>query len=152
MRQLLTHVKAPNIFTKLERMGQTYRRDVAEQNKIVRDQLLPQIRSQLGMEASPGNLKTVISLAVNEVRNESSSKRNWKDWKEPSPEFIDVVESQLRLFISAGHDTTAQAMCVTTVPSPCLLWTLLLTDLRKMLELHRDKQEPRRLRSPPSGA
>lgn len=109
MRQMLTHVKGPNLWTKLERLGPGYRRDVAKQNDIIRNHLLPQIRSQLGMDASPSNHKTVISLAVNELRNESGKQGHHQ---EPSPEFIDIVESQLRLFISAGHDTTAQAMYV----------------------------------------
>ncbi|RYO79324.1 hypothetical protein DL764_010028 [Monosporascus ibericus] len=106
MRQLLTHVKSPNLWTKLERLGPNYRRDVAMQNSIIRNQLLPQIRQQLCTEASTNSHKTVISLALDEFRNESGKRNS----KEPSPEFIDIVESQLRLFISAGHDTTAQAI------------------------------------------
>ncbi|RYP29322.1 hypothetical protein DL767_006783 [Monosporascus sp. MG133] len=106
MRQLLTHVKSPNLWTKLERLGPNYRRDVAMQNSIIRNQFLPQIRRQLGMEASTNSHKTVISLALDEFRNESGKQNP----KEPSSEFIDIVESQLRLFISAGHDTTAQAI------------------------------------------
>ncbi|KAI1470981.1 cytochrome P450 [Daldinia caldariorum] len=107
MRQLLTHVKSPNLWTKLERLGPGYRRDVEMQNGIIRNQLLPQIQSQLAAETSSSNHKTVISLALQEFRSESDK----QDPKELNSEFIDIVESQLRLFISAGHDTTAQAIC-----------------------------------------
>ena len=116
MRQLLTHVKSPNLWTKFERLGPSYKRDVAMQDRIIREQLLPQIESQLAhmepYESSNSDSKTVISLALSEVRKESEANNQHGKYTRPTPEFIDVVESQLRLFISAGHDTTAQAMYV----------------------------------------
>ncbi|KAI0198822.1 cytochrome P450 [Astrocystis sublimbata] len=115
MRQLLTHVKAPNLWTKLERFGPDYRRDVAMQNNIIREQLLPQINAQLAhtdpYENSQKHSRTVISLALSEVRKDSETNSQQGEHIRPNPDFIDIVESQLRLFISAGHDTTAQAIC-----------------------------------------
>ncbi|KAK7752095.1 hypothetical protein SLS62_006061 [Diatrype stigma] len=57
------------------------------------------------METSSSNHKIATSLTVSEFGNESSKQGH----QEPSREFIDIVESQLRLFIAAGNDTTAQA-------------------------------------------
>ncbi|KAI0530097.1 cytochrome P450 [Xylaria digitata] len=115
MRQLLTHVKSPNLWTKLERLSPKYRQDVAVQNSIIRQQLLPQIQSQLAStdpyEDSGNDSKTVISLAFGEFRKDNETNTQQRKHTDPSPEFIDIVESQLRLFISAGHDTTAQAIC-----------------------------------------
>ncbi|KAK5634252.1 hypothetical protein RRF57_009966 [Xylaria bambusicola] len=115
MRQLLTHVKSPNLWTKLERLDPSYRRDVAMQNGIIRRQLLPQIESQLvhtdSCENSSNNSKTVLSLALSKFRKENQITSQQGKNTKPSLEFIDIVESQLRLFISAGHDRTAQAIC-----------------------------------------
>ncbi|KAI1404469.1 cytochrome P450 [Hypoxylon fuscum] len=71
---------------------------------ILRTNLLPQIKSRLQPDAS--SEKTVIDLAVKEYKSESGNKN-----RQPSPDFIDTVISQLKLFMLAGHDTTAQAIC-----------------------------------------
>ncbi|XXG99346.1 Putative ATPase [Hypoxylon texense] len=101
---LISHVKGPTIWSKLERWRPSYRRDVALNSEILRDSLLPQIRSRLQPGAS--SEKTVIDLAVKEYKNEYGDAD-----RQPSPESVDIVMSQLKLFMLAGHDTTAQSIC-----------------------------------------
>ncbi|KAI0179475.1 cytochrome P450 [Hypoxylon sp. FL1284] len=104
LQALIRCVNAPNIWSKLERWAPSYRRDVARNSKILRDSLLSQIKSHLQPDAS--SEKTVIDLAVKEYKNEYGDEN-----RQPSPDFIDRVISQLKLFMFAGHDTTAQAIC-----------------------------------------
>ncbi|TRX90419.1 hypothetical protein FHL15_008784 [Xylaria flabelliformis] len=106
MRQLITHVKAENLKSRLERMMPAYKKDVARNESTIRDILLPHLKSHLGKDTDPNSPKTVIDLALKELKNES---RNANVQLEES--FFDVVLSHLKLFILAGHDTTAQAMC-----------------------------------------
>lgn len=102
---MIRHVKGPTIWSELERWTPSYRRDVALNTKILRDSLLPQIKSRLQPDAS--SEKTVIDLAVKEYKTESGNEN-----QQPNPDFVDMVISQLKLFMLAGHDTTAQAMYV----------------------------------------
>ncbi|KAI0400706.1 cytochrome P450 [Xylaria palmicola] len=115
MRQLLTHVKSPNIWTKLERLAPSYRRDITIQNSIIRERLLPQIENQLARtdpyENTTNGFMAVISLALSELRKNNDIDSQHENPRRSNPDFIDIVEFQLRLFISAGHDTTAQAIC-----------------------------------------
>ncbi|KAI0479887.1 cytochrome P450 [Xylaria cf. heliscus] len=106
MRRLIHHVKAENIKSKFERILPAYRRDVLMNQNRIRDILVPYIQSRLGQGADSGSPKTVIDLALKELENESGG-----DPVRLNQEFIDTVLSQLKLFILAGHDTTAQAMC-----------------------------------------
>lgn len=105
LRALISHVKGPTIWSELERWTPSYRRDVALNSKVLLDRLLPQVKSRLQPDAS--SEKTVIDLAVKEYKSEYGNED-----QRPSPDFIDTVISQLKLFMLAGHDTTAQAMYV----------------------------------------
>ncbi|KAJ8123566.1 hypothetical protein O1611_g9556 [Lasiodiplodia mahajangana] len=109
IRQLITHVKGENIKTKLERMMPRYRRDVSLNTAIIDGILRPHIQSRFGSEAAGTNRKTVIDLALGQLGPESRVDAGNKP-SPPSPEFVDTVISQLKLFIFAGHDTTSQAM------------------------------------------
>lgn len=146
MRQLLVHVKSPSLWAKFERLLPSYRRDVAEQNRIVRESLLPHIRSHLHYIETRANAggayKTVIGLALDEIASGEFQNDHSAKYEGSSSELIDTVESQLRLFISAGHDTTAQAMYVTVFVSRSL-WSMCfsLTCLVKMLDSLRDQSE-----------
>ncbi|KAI1291258.1 cytochrome P450 [Xylaria venustula] len=87
--RLNTYVKGENIRTKLQRMMPTYRRDVAVNTSIIDNILRPHIHSR-------------TDLAMQSTEEGVS---------EPSPELVDIVISQLKLFVLAGHHTTAQAVC-----------------------------------------
>ncbi|KAI0454665.1 cytochrome P450 [Xylaria acuta] len=106
IRQLISHVKAENIKSKLERMMPAYRKDVTRNETTIRNILLPHLKSHLGKEMDPTSPKTVIDLALKEMKSESRDTS-----AQPGESFFDVVLSHLKLFILAGHDTTAQAMC-----------------------------------------
>ncbi|KAL2377178.1 uncharacterized protein BDCG_16612 [Blastomyces dermatitidis ER-3] len=68
----------------------------------MRDILLPQVQSRFSDTLESKNQKRVIDLAI-------------KDFKErrqqPTPEFICISISNLKAFLFAGHDTTAQSIC-----------------------------------------
>ncbi|KAI1337316.1 cytochrome P450 [Xylariaceae sp. FL0016] len=104
LRRLITHVKARNLRTIIGRLTPSYRHDVAVNSRTLDDTLLPQIKSRLRPETS--SQRTVIDLAVSQLREEAAIKS-----VEPNEEFIAIVLSQLKLFVMAGHDTTAQAIC-----------------------------------------
>ncbi|KAI3326771.1 cytochrome P450 [Xylariaceae sp. AK1471] len=106
MRQLISHIKAENIRSRFERMTPAYRQDVTIHETTIRDILLPHLKSLLGKEMDPTSPKTVIDLALKELKSESGDAS-----VQPGEGFIDIVLSHLKLFILAGHDTTAQAIC-----------------------------------------
>ncbi|KAI1648382.1 cytochrome P450 [Daldinia loculata] len=89
LRKLISYVKGPTIWSKLERWTPSYRQDVTLNSKILRDSLLPQIKSRLQPDAS--SEKTVIDLAVKEYKNEYGNEN-----RQPSPDFINTVISQLK--------------------------------------------------------
>ncbi|KAI1383010.1 cytochrome P450 [Hypoxylon trugodes] len=103
-RKLITYMKTENIRTRIERWKSSYRQDVALNSKVISDTLLPLIQSSLKPDAS--SRKTIIDLAVKEFKKEHADKS-----VQPSKEFIDTIVSMLKLFILAGHETTAQAIC-----------------------------------------
>lgn len=103
-------MKRDNIWSRLERWSPRYRRDIEVNGKIIRDVLIKQIKSRLAMGADAASQNSVVDLALKELRNESHNTTTLQ----PSSEFIEVVISHLKLFVFAGHDTTAQAMYVTS--------------------------------------
>ncbi|KAI1433459.1 cytochrome P450 [Xylaria sp. CBS 124048] len=106
MRQLIRHVKGENIMSRLERMMPAYKQDVSRNEATIRNILLPHLKARFGKNTHPNSPKTVIDLALKESKSES------RDASAPQDEnLLDVVLSHLKLFILAGHDTTAQALC-----------------------------------------
>ncbi|KAH9884725.1 hypothetical protein F4778DRAFT_787598 [Xylariomycetidae sp. FL2044] len=82
----------------------------------------PGIRSQLNVEAESdqgakvSGPKTVISLALEEEKLQAVNEdTGGPDSKLLSQKSIDTVKEQLRHFISAGHDTTVQAINPSTL-------------------------------------
>ncbi|KAK9786224.1 putative Cytochrome P450 [Seiridium cardinale] len=106
IRRLTTYVKKPNLITKLERCLPAYRHDVSHHGKVVNDILKPEIQARLDGAAQTSRRKTVVDLALQHIPAESDHKTGLRQ----RSEYIDVVLSQLKVFILAGHHTTAQAM------------------------------------------
>ncbi|OJD20085.1 hypothetical protein ACJ73_08584 [Blastomyces percursus] len=102
LRNLISHVKLKNIKTSLERLTPGYKRFVSQNAATMRDTLLPHVQLRFSDAFESKNQKTVIDLAI-------------KDFKErrqqPTAEFMSSIISNLKVFLFAGHDTTAQSIC-----------------------------------------
>ncbi|KAI1819274.1 cytochrome P450 [Xylaria intraflava] len=110
MRHLNTYVKSENIRTKLQRMMPAYRRDVAVNTSIMDDILRPHIRSRAELDTRGTKQKTVIDLALGEIQRQNGKGIQGEN-TQSFQELVDIVISQLKLFVLAGHHTTAQAIC-----------------------------------------
>ncbi|KAJ5267003.1 hypothetical protein N7478_009811 [Penicillium angulare] len=79
-------------------------------NKIMKDILTPHIESEVQKQLNGENpeYKTIISLASKAYLTEQSSSTSQK--AQIDQEFIDTVVSQIKVFLLAGHDTTASGM------------------------------------------
>ncbi|KAK0631291.1 cytochrome P450 [Immersiella caudata] len=79
-------------------------------NHIMRDFLMPSIRDRLepSPDRKPG--KTIVDLALQAFVSENN-KTEMNVPAKPDKLFIDTVLAQLKLFIFAGHDTTAGVLC-----------------------------------------
>ncbi|KAK3385531.1 cytochrome P450 4V3 [Podospora didyma] len=83
-------------------------------SRTMREYLLPSIQARLG---DPGTFKpkyrTIVDLAVEAARKETTTDA-LEDIKsgplQPSKEFLDSLIAQLKIFIFAGHDTTATSI------------------------------------------
>lgn len=106
MRHLNTYVKGENIVARLQRMMPTYRRDLAVHTGIIDNILRPYILSRTHVVSQDTKPKAVIDLALGIIRGEDPQ----QEFSQLSSELVDIVISQLKLFILAGHHTTAQAM------------------------------------------
>lgn len=93
----------------LERWTPAFRNRVAQNTKIIHDLLRPRILSRLDETTVHTDAKTVVNLAMKEVKDNK---------QELSPEFIESVLANLKIFLFAGHDTTAQTLYVV----PLLYW------------------------------
>ncbi|KAI0140546.1 cytochrome P450 [Xylariaceae sp. FL1272] len=109
MRQLNTHVNSENIKTKIQRMMPAYRRDLAANTRIIDNILRPYVLSRANADMQSTKTKSVIDLALGEIRLQSGNDEDVSS--PPSQDLVDIVISQLKLFLLAGHHTTAQAIC-----------------------------------------
>jgi cytochrome P450 len=98
-------------------------------NRIMRNYLLPALTRAAADKGSIRGPKTITSLAVQayekEVKGQESSDTI-------DPEFLDIAISQMKMFIFAGHETTASTLCFVYH----LLWTHpdALANVRKELD------------------
>ena len=84
----------------------TFRRSVARNDRIMRDVLIPQIKLRLGMPSEAKDSKTVVDLALKDsIQSSGKIKEGLSE-----TDLIEIVYSQIKIFISAGHETTAQSL------------------------------------------
>ncbi|ETS76582.1 hypothetical protein PFICI_11969 [Pestalotiopsis fici W106-1] len=107
IRQLIQFVKKPNLASKLERWLPAYRYDVSRHTSIINNIMVPHIQSRIGREREPGRRKTVVDLCLKNIPTSTKG----IDISRQRLEYIDVVLSQVKVFVLAGHHTTAQAIC-----------------------------------------
>jgi hypothetical protein len=76
--------------------------------RIMRNYLLPHVIQSLSGQTESASYKTVTSLAANAYSKEVKQSSNPEAI---DPQFVDMAISQLKMFIFAGHETTASALC-----------------------------------------
>ena len=106
LRNQAMHVKFRSLWTKMERLTPTFRRNVAKNDRIMRDVLIPQIKLRLGMSSEAKDSKTVVDLALKDSMQASGKIKEGLT----ETDLIEIVYSQIKIFISAGHETTAQSL------------------------------------------
>jgi len=84
---------------------------MARNTRIMRKFLLPHVVSRLESPRSALNDRaTIVDFAVEEYNEEATPQEENKP-KLSDEEFIETVIAQLKLFLFAGHDTTATSIC-----------------------------------------
>lgn len=96
----MPHVKPPNLKTMLERLLPSYRRDIARSSKAVHDILMVKISHRFNLTKDTSN-KAMVDFAVQDVVSEKEF---------PTSELIDILIANVKMFLSAGHETTGQTM------------------------------------------
>lgn len=74
-------------------------------NRKIRAFLVPHVKRAIAQRETGEGPKTIVKLAVKAYKEETSPKTA------SDSDFIDAAVSQLKIFILAGHDTTASALC-----------------------------------------
>ncbi|EFR05550.1 VerA protein [Nannizzia gypsea CBS 118893] len=102
LRSLIPLVKLKNIKNRLERLTPAFKHVVSQNAAVMRNILLPQIESRFQETLNSNNQKTVIDLAIKDLKESG---------QEPTAELMNVIVANLKAFLFAGHDTTAQTIC-----------------------------------------
>ncbi|KAI1424198.1 vera protein [Xylaria sp. FL1777] len=76
-------------------------------NKTIRDLVMPQIQSKLQADSNDSQVKTIVDLAIKYIDKDDPNGSREK----PNAEFIERLIANLKVFLFAGHDTTAATMC-----------------------------------------
>lgn len=84
-----------------------HRASAIRNNRIMRDFLMPQIQRKLGSTTDSTQKKTIIDLAIKHVSTDEPNASKEK----PTTEFVDRLVANLKVFLFAGHDTTASTIC-----------------------------------------
>ncbi|KAI0409329.1 cytochrome P450 [Xylaria palmicola] len=96
--------KMDTLWNRAERLLPKYRKTVSVNGKIMRDALLAQIERR-----DESHEDIIVNLALKDSQSKSDSEKTIQ----PTPDFIDTVISQIKFFLFAGHNTTAQTICWT---------------------------------------
>ncbi|KAI1438093.1 cytochrome P450 [Xylaria sp. CBS 124048] len=79
----------------------------ARNNEIIRDAVMPQIKTKFESDANDSQVKTIIDLAIKYVDKDDPSASREK----PNADFVHKLIANLKAFLFAGHDTTASTIC-----------------------------------------
>ena len=91
---------------RLERLTPAYQYSVAHHSKTVNTILMSHVQERLAKEQENGDRKTVVDLCFKDSPEEFQDKKT----SSGKSGYMDAVLSQVKVFILAGHHTTAQAM------------------------------------------
>ncbi|CAJ2509202.1 Uu.00g142280.m01.CDS01 [Anthostomella pinea] len=83
---------------------------ILRNNRIMREALMPHIEKRIQTDANAVQTKTVVDLAIKYVDKDDPAASREK----PNPEFLDRLVANLKVFLFAGHDTTASTICFMT--------------------------------------
>ncbi|KAI1367951.1 cytochrome P450 [Xylaria arbuscula] len=100
-------VKMDTLWNRAERLLPKYRKTVSVNSKIMRDTLLPQIEKSAVVKGEDAD--TIIDLALKDLYGQSHDAKSTS----LTPDLIDIIISQIKFFLFAGHNTTAQTICWT---------------------------------------
>ncbi|KAI1489959.1 cytochrome P450 4V3 [Biscogniauxia mediterranea] len=91
----------------------SWRAAINRNNKVIRDVLMPLIQDKLQSDSSNASQKkTTVDLAIRYVDKDDRTSASSR--QAPSPEFIDHLIANLKVFLFAGHDTTSSTICFMT--------------------------------------
>ncbi|KAI0100910.1 vera protein [Nemania sp. FL0031] len=79
---------------------------IANNNRVMRNILLPQIQAKLEEEVNHAQRKTIVDLAV-----ESFHKADRQAARGKQSGFVETLIANLKIFLFAGHDTTSSSIC-----------------------------------------
>ncbi|KAM0816364.1 putative NAD(P)-binding domain-containing protein [Seiridium cardinale] len=102
LRRLISLCKFNTLKNRLERITPSFRRQAFENAEIIRRILQPKVESRLEKFVDPRNGKTVVDLAVKEFGNQNLPHTDG---------LVAAIIANLKIFLFAGHDTTAQTLC-----------------------------------------
>jgi hypothetical protein len=80
-------------------------------NRVMRNCILPHIQRGIADYESLKGPKTINSLAIKSYLEGDASADLKPSAATIDPEFLDVVVAHLKIFLFAGHDTTASTLC-----------------------------------------
>lgn len=84
-----------------------HRATAIRNNRTMSEYLLPQIQKKLGSTTETTQKKTIIDLAIKHVTTDEPNASKEK----PTAEFVERLVANLKIFLFAGHDTTASTIC-----------------------------------------
>ncbi|KAF7534335.1 hypothetical protein G7054_g6319 [Neopestalotiopsis clavispora] len=102
LRNLIACLKLDSLKNRIERMTPSFRRKVFQNGEVIREILQPEVKARIQESHKAVDRKTVVDLAVKEMSNEESTQ---------SGNFFEEVIANLKIFLFAGHETTAQTLC-----------------------------------------
>ncbi|KAI0123574.1 vera protein [Xylariales sp. AK1849] len=79
---------------------------ISKNNTVMREALLPEVQESLAAGPDVSQKKTVLNLALNAISGEFAGQKTAS-----AEDSIDSIISNLKVFVFAGHDTTASTLC-----------------------------------------
>ncbi|KAK7998204.1 hypothetical protein PG989_006244 [Apiospora arundinis] len=100
------HTIFKTIWTLPKRLNPLWHLEAWRCNRTIRGVLMPRIQEQIGSGEQATTRKTVVQLATKELSNESASATSSSN-KIDRKQYAEDVLSNMKVFLVAGHDTTA---------------------------------------------
>jgi hypothetical protein len=106
LRRLISHGVTDNLYNRLMRFMPSKMRDVELNHAQIDGLLIPRINATLEAASQNENPKTVLDFVSKQYKAELTDGAK----SQPSSHFIDTVLSHVKIFLFAGHDTTAMVL------------------------------------------
>jgi cytochrome P450 len=99
---------ARRLWNALTPRGQT---EVEKRNKVMRDFIVPGIEDKISSDKRAAAKKTVVDLAIKHLDEEGTISDGGTGKPKADSEFIERLLAHIKIFLFAGHDTTATTIC-----------------------------------------